>query len=199
MSNVCQKSLMTLRGGGPRARHATAWSGKQMREANRVLPASHKSAERVKAGNRTTSAVQGGPVSEPVRRRVIEPMFDASLERGCRQRGCGRHGLRDRGEPSFLGVRRLRGAQAIARQLLVQSVVAKSPIPHGVKSVSKTGERSTTEPKNPAAASRPQDGMTEATRDRGGERRSPRSSPGTGKPFTWRRGTVDRACQQEVD
>ena len=88
------KLFMTLRGGGPRARHATAWSGKQMREVNWVLPASHKSAERVKTGNRTTSAVRCGPVSEPVKRRVIEPMSDASSEYGCHQRGCRRQGLR---------------------------------------------------------------------------------------------------------
>jgi hypothetical protein len=190
---------MTLRGGGPRARHATAWSGKQMREVNRVLPASHKSAERVKAGNRTTSAVRCDPVSEPVKRRVIEPMSDASSEYGCHQRGCTRHGLRANGVPGFFGVRRPRGTQAIAHQLLAQSVVARSPIPYGVKSVAKTGKRSTTEPKNLAAASLSKEGMNEATFDRGGRRRSPRSSPGTGKPFTWRRGTVDGVGQQEVD
>lgn len=170
-----------------------------MSEADRVLPASHKSAELVKAENRTTSAVRRGSVSEPARRSASEPMSDASVENGSRQRGCGRLGLRARGALGDGGDVRPKGARPAAHQFATETVVVANQIPHGVESVSKAGEGSDTEPKNLAIAPSSPRMVIEATGDRDGERRSPRSSPRAGKPLTRRRGTVGTACKQEAD
>lgn len=79
------------------------------------------------------------------------------------------------------------------------------PIPHGVKSAPKAGQRTYSEPKNLVITSlRLLLGMMEATHERFDEGRSLRSSLRAGKPFTrsilrtWRRETVDIVSKQEV-
>lgn len=195
---LSSEAIDDLARGGPRTRHDTAWRDKQASEASRVLPGSRKSAELTKAGRRETSATRNGPASESVRRRAIEPMVDVPVEHACRQRGSGRQGLRACGVPGCFGVQQPRDMRATACQPATTSVVVADRIPHGIKSVSKTDERSAIEPKNLGSASSSIWKMTEATGDRRSERRSPRSSPSAGKPRTWRRGTVGTECQQEV-
>lgn len=193
-----KKSFLTSRGGGPRTRRDAARRDEQLSEVSRVLPASHKSAELDEAGHRETSATHGGPVSELAKGRETEPMLEAPVEYVCRQRRSGRHDRKVGGAPNGSGVSRVRGASTM-HQLLAASAVANCQIPHAVESVPKACERSATKPKNHAAASSSVKKMIEATDDRDGVGRSPRSSPRTGKPLTRRRRTVGTASQQEAD
>ena len=177
-------------------------------EANRVLPASHKSAEPLKAGQTRTSDLVAGPASELAMARETEPMADASLPFNSRQLGSRRANLRR--EPPICGalVRsmdvRTEGALFAARQPRRGFAWRRGRIPHGVKSAPKAGERSVAEPKNLVIASGAfRRRMAEATSDRDDEGRSLRSSPGTGKPSTWpkkprRREAVDTASKQEA-
>lgn len=193
------KLLAVLRGEEPRAQRAAARGGKQAAEVTRVPPGNQTSAEAAKAGHRGTFATHRGPASEPVKRRVIEPVIEASSDISLRQCEGGRSGRKAGGEPDGSWLMPSRGAPRAARQRPIQSAVIGRPSPHGVKLVSNTGEGSLTEPRNFIAASRPsRAGMIEATGDRSGEGRSPRSSPRAGKPLTWRRGAVGGAGQQEV-
>lgn len=170
-----------------------------MAEANRVPPRNQKLADATKAGHRGTFATHRGPASEPVMRRVFEPVIEASLDVLLRQRESGRSGRKAGGEPDGPWLMPSRGAPISARQQPIQSAVIGRPIPHGVKLVSKTGKGSLTEPRNFIDASRSERiRMIEATGDRGDEGRSPRSSPSAGKPRTRRRGAVGRVGQQEV-
>jgi len=192
-----KKSLLTSRGGGPRTRRDAARRDKQLSEANRVLSASHKSAELDKAGHRETSATRGGPVSKLAKGRETEPMLEAPVEHGCRRRRSGRHGRKTGGARNGFGDSRFRGAAM--HQPMAAPAVANGRIPHGVKSVPKASEWSATKPRNRAVASSSVKRMIEATDDRGGAGRNPRSSPGAGKPLTWRRRIVGTASRQEVD
>ena len=79
-------------------------------------------------------------------------------------------------------------------QSLDEAAVSIDPNPHGVESDPKASKGNLLEPENLIVA--PQ-GVAEATGDRDDEGRSPRSSPRAGKPSTWRRGTVGKACTQE--
>lgn len=177
---------------------------KRTGESNRVLPARHKSAEPVEAGQAGTSDPVAGPASELAMARETEPMVEAPEDLGSRQLGSGRDDRRC--EPPIGGAlvrgvnARTGGARRAARQPRHKLAVCRGPNPHGVESVPKAGERSITEPKNPAIAP----GVSkrraaEATSDRGDGGRSLRSSPRTGKPFTWRREAVGTASRQEVD
>jgi len=177
---------------------------KQMGEANRVLSVSHKSAEPIKAGRARTSDLVIGSASELAMARETEPMADAPVDTGTCQRGSGQVGRRCKPKTGGVLVRamntRTEGVQRAARQLRYKFARHRGQIPHGVKSAPKASERSVTEPKNLVIASGifgPR--MAEATSDRNDEGRSLRSSPRTGKPFTWRREAVDTACRQEVD
>src|SRR5215210_567374 len=62
-----------------------------------------------------------------------------------------------------------------------------------------SGQGATVELGNPPAFPAPRGRMAEATGERARRGRSPRSSPRTGKPSTWRRRAVDAACKQERD
>ncbi len=197
-------SFLISRDERPRAPCGATCGDKPMGEANRVLPGSHKSAEPIKAGRAGTSDPVRGPASEPAMARETEPMADASLRAETRQLGSRRVGLWC--EPQICGALARAmdtwagGVRRAVRQPRYELARYRGRNPHGVKSAPKAGERSVTEPKNLAVASGtvgPR--MAEATSDRDGEGRSLRSSPGTGKPSTWRRKAVDTASRQEVD
>jgi len=188
----------------PRTPYDATCGDEQMGEANRVLPGSRKSAEPIKVGWPGTSDPAAGPASELAMARETEPMVDAPVDTGTRQLGSGRVDLWC--EPRIGGVlvramgTRIEGAQHAAHQLRYGLAWYRGQIPHGVKSAPKAGERSVAEPKNLVVTSggfRPR--MAEATSDRDDKGRSLRSSPGTGKPSTWRREAVDTASRQEVD
>jgi hypothetical protein len=177
---------------------------KQTGEVNRVLPAIHKSAEPVKAGRTGTSGPVGGPASELDMARETEPMEDASANVGTCQLGSGQDGRWRLPPAGGALVRAMNtwtgGTQRAACQPRYGLARYRGRIPHGVKSAPKAGKKSDTEPRNLVVAS----GtfgcrMVEATSDRDDEGRSLRSSPRTGKPFTWRREAVDTASRQEVD
>lgn len=86
-----------------------------------------------------------------------------------------------------------------ACQPLAELAVAKGRNPHGVKSVPTAEEGLVSELENLAAISPVnRRKVVKATDDHRREGRSLRSSPGAGKPFTWRREAVSKACQQEV-
>ena len=86
-----------------------------------------------------------------------------------------------------------------ARQQSIKLAVIDRQNPHGVKSVSKTDKWSLIEPKNfIGAPNLTWERVIEAIDDRSDEGQSPCSSPRAGKPLTWRRGTVNRVCKQEV-
>ena len=184
--------------GDPAANVPQARGLKQTGEVSRVPPVSHKSAEPVKVGRSGTSA-QAGPASMPVRGRVIEPMLEAPLQHGIRQTGGGRIGRKAGGAPIPAGMTGIRGTRHHVRQPAAQLAVAAGRNPHGVKSVPKVGEGTSGELGNLAVLSPAGWRETiEATDDRRGRGRSLRSSPRTGKPSTWRRGTVSEASRQEV-
>src|SRR6185437_12971871 len=109
-----------------------------------------------------------------------------------------RHDRKVGGEPNGLGGSRFRGASTM-HQPGVTPALTSGRIPHGVESVPKASERSAAKPKNRADASLSKKEMIEATDDRDGVGRNPRSSPRAGKPPTWRRRIVGTASQQEVD
>ena len=169
-----------------------------------MLSANRKSAEPIKAGHTGTSDPVGGPASELAMARETEPMADAPVDLNTRQLGSGRVDLRC--EPRIGGVlvRAMdtwtEGAQRDVRQFRHGIALCRNQIPHGVKSAPKAGKRFNTEPKNLTITSGISTcRMAEATSDRDDEGRSLRSSPGTGKPFTWRRKAVDTAGKQEAD
>jgi len=196
-------SLLISQGEKPRTPYDATCGDEQRGEANRVLPGSRKSAEPLKAGQTGTSDPVAGPASEPAMARETEPMADASLPFNARQLGSRRGRLRRNPQNCGALVRfmdmRTGGAQFAARQSRRGFAWRRGRIPHGVKSAPKAGERSVAEPKNLVIASGAfRRRMTEATSDRDDEGRSLRSSPGTGKPSTWRREAVDTASRQEA-
>lgn len=169
-----------------------------------MLSVSHKSAEPIKAGQTGTSDPVAGLASELAMARETEPMVDAPGDLNIRQLGCGRNELRC--EPRIGGVlvravdTRAEGEQRAAGQSRHMFALCRDQIPHGVQSAPRAGERIDTEPKNLIIASGNSEcRMAEATSDRDDEGRSLRSSPGTGKPSTWRREAVDTAGKQEAD
>jgi hypothetical protein len=169
-----------------------------------VLSVSHKSAEPIKAGRTGTSDSVAGPASVPAMARETEPMVDAPVDLNTRQLGSGRVEPRCKSRIGGVLVRavdtRTEGAQRAARQFQYGIAMYRDRIPHGVKSAPKAGKRFDTEPKNLVIASGISEcRMAEATSDRDDKGRSLRSSPGTGKPFTWRRKAVDTASKQEAD
>lgn len=169
-----------------------------------MLPVRHKSAEPIKAGQTGTSDPVAGPASELAMARETEPMADAPVDLNIRRLGSGRIDLWLTPQVGGVLVRcldvRTGGVRRAARQQRYELAVCRCPIPHGVQSVPKAGERSSTELGNPAIAPGASTRRAaEATSDRGDGRRSLRSSPRTGKPFTWRREAVGTASRQEVD
>ncbi len=177
----------------------SACGDKRTGETNRVLPASQKSAEPVKAKWAGTSALArfGQPA---VMERVTELMFEAPVEDGTRQRGSGQVGRKAGGVLSRPSEWRLGGFRATGRQPKGVSVVPLGQNPHGVESAPTADQGYQTEPKNLAGAfgrvASRRARMIEATDERAGRGRSLRSSPRTGKPSTWRREAVDTASKQ---
>lgn len=126
-------------------------------------------------------------------------MVEAPVDIIIHQRESGWSGRKAGGEPEGIWLMPSRGMPLAANQQPIQLAVVGRQIPHGVKLVSKTDKGALTEPRNFITTSPPaRKGMIEATDDHGDGGRSPRSSPRTGKPFTWRRRTVERDCKQEV-
>ena len=199
------QSFLISRGERPRAPYDATCGDEQMGEANRVLPGSHKSAEPIKVGRTGTSDPVAGPASEPAMARETKPMVDALVEPRTRQLGSRRVDLWCEpriGEVLVRAMRTWTGGtqQHAARQLRYGFAWYRGQISHGVESAPKAGERSVTEPKNLVVASGSfRHRMAEVTSDRGDKGRSLRSSPGTGKPSTWRREAVDTASRQEGD
>ncbi len=209
------KLSVTPWGERPLTPHNAVRGDKQTGEADRVLPASHKSAEPVEAGRAGTSAPVSGPACESAKERETEPMADAPVEHVTRRRGSGRVGRRRRRgcSPSSFGGRwsadpywtyAERGYAGIRVPAFERACGARGRNSHGVKSAPKADERSLTEPENltltsPSPRAILVTEMIEATDDREDGGRSPRSSPRAGKPPTWQRGTVGMACKQEVD
>ena len=196
-------SFLVSRGERPRAPCGATCGDKRMGEASRVLPARHKSAEPIEAGQTGTSDPMAGPASELAMARETEPMADAPVDLNTRRLGSGR--VDPWCEPQIGGAlvramdTRTGGAQRAARQPRYGLARYRGRIPHGVESAPKTSERSVTEPENPVIASGASGRrMAEATGDRDDGGRSLRSSPRTGKPFTWRREAVDTASRQEA-
>lgn len=177
---------------------------KRVGEANRVLAARHKSAEPTKAGQTGTSDPVAGPASELAKAKETESMVEASVDFNTRQLGSGRGDLWC--EPLIGGVlvcgmgTRTWGVRRAAHQPRYELALCRDRIPHGVQSAPKAGKRSDTEPKNLAITSGVSERrMAEAASDREREGRSLRSSPRTGKLFTWRRKAVRTASKQEAD
>lgn len=196
-------SFLISRGERPRAPCGATCGDERIGEASRVLPGSHKSAEPIKAGQTGTSDPVAGPASELAMARETEPMADAPVDLNTRRLGSGRVDLRCEPQVGGALVRavdtRTEGARRAVRQSRYGLARYRGRIPHGVKSAPKAGERSVTEPENPAIASGASERrMAEATSDRDRRGRSLRSSPRAGKPFTWRRKAVGTASKQEV-
>lgn len=183
----------------PSPPHGAAWGAKRAGEADRVLPRGHKSAEPVKAGQGRTSDSAPGPASVSVMERETEPMADAPSRGASPMRKWTR-----RSKDLWSAGSLLRGANRgcpsdFGHQPSGKPARPEGQIPHGVKSAPKTDERSSTEPENLFPVSCLDEvRMIEATDDRGKEGRSLRSSPGTGKPSTWRRKAVGTECRQEA-
>lgn len=193
-------TLLGERPGGPRD---AVRGNKRSGEADRVLPASHKSAEPEKAGNAGTSAPASGPARESAMERETESMSDASSTCSLADAEVGGTAARLRGVLAPCWSARVGGERRAARQPLGEPAGLEGRIPHGVKSAPTADKRLQAEPKNLVVASKPPGdrrvAMIEARDDRGDEGRSLRSSAGTGKPFTWRREAVGTAGKQEVD
>ncbi len=169
-----------------------------------MLPVRRKSAEPIKVGQTGTSDPVAGPASEPAMARETEPMVDAPVDLNICQLGSGRIDLRRERQIGGALVHCVSkwtgGARRAACQPRHELAVCRGPNPHGVESVPKAGERSITEPENPAIAPGvSKRRVTEATSDRVDGGRSLRSSPRTGKPSTWRREAMDAASRQETD
>lgn len=130
--------------------------------------------------------------------RETEPMVDTPVDNRCRRGRSGRYDRKVGGAMNGSEGSQVTGA-SMMRQRAIASAVIVGPIPHGAKLVPKTSERTETEPKNRAVASPSLKRTIEVTDDRDGAGRNPRSSPRTGKPFTWRRGIVGTAGRQEAD
>ena len=198
------KSLLISWSEIPHTPYDATYGDKQMGEVNRALPGTHKLAEPIKVGRTGTSDPVDGPASELAMARETEPMEDAPVDAVTRQLGSGRVGRwrepKAGGALVRTGSIRTGAARYIARQPWYGLAWYRGQIPHGVESAPKAGKRSATEPKNLVIASGAFGRrMAEAASDRGGEGRSLRSSPRTGKPFTWRREAVDTDCRQGVD
>jgi hypothetical protein len=123
--------------------------------------------------------------------RETEPMADAPVEDGPHQigSGCGgREAGEAQGSSEIMG---FRGVGLRPRQSWAASAVAHDPISHGVESAPKANNGTIDELGNLAAASLTiKQEMIEAADDRRRKGRNLRSSPRTGKPFTWRREVV---------
>jgi len=87
-------SFLISQGERPCAPYDATCGDEQVGEANRVLPASHKSAEPTKAGRTGTSGPVRGPASELAMARETEPMAEAPVDLNTRQLGSGRVDLR---------------------------------------------------------------------------------------------------------
>jgi hypothetical protein len=161
------KLLVTLRGARPRTLRGAARRRKQMGEASRVLPARHKSAEPVKAGQEGTSDPSPGPASMSVMVRATEPMAEAPLRVTSPTRKWVRRSKDLRSAGSLLRDANRRRPNHFGRQSLGKPARPKDQIPHGVESAPTTDERELTEPENPTPASQPDwVGMIEATDER---------------------------------
>jgi hypothetical protein len=198
------QSYLISRSERPRTSCDATCDDEHVGEANRVLTASHRSAEPTKAGQTGTSDPVTGPASEPAMAKETELMVDAPVDLNTRQLGSGRDDLRC--EPQIGGVltrgvnARAWDAQRTVHQSRYGFALYRDQIPHGVESALKAGERLDTEPKNLVITSGASERrMAEATSDRDNEGRSLRSSLRTGKPSTWRREAVDTASKQEAD
>ena len=200
---------MISRGGGPRTLCDVTCSDKQMGEVKRVLAWRHKSAEPIEAERAGTSDPVSGSACKPAKVKETESMVDASLEHGTCQLGIGQDGSLLRqwvgGVLVCIGDLRTGDLWSLASRSMDIFTLFIGPIPHGVKSAPKAGQRSYSEPKNLITASLLSlAGMMEATHERCNEGRSFRSSLRAGKPLTRsvlrtrRRETVDIVSKQEV-
>jgi RNA-directed DNA polymerase len=152
------------------------------------------SAEPTNGGEDATSDASIRPSSEPVMgSRKTNRCLKPRQSRHTCQCGSGQDGRQAGGEPVSSSVKETRG-EIGSRQLADVSALSAGRSPHGVESGPTTGKGKLSEPGNPTTASF---GMTEATGERGGRGRSSRSSQGTGKPSTRRRGAVQTASRQE--
>jgi hypothetical protein len=128
--------LMISWGEMPRASCDATCDDKQMGEVNRVLPASHKSAEPVKAGRAGTSDPVSGPASELAMARETEPMADAPFKYGTRRLGSGRVGRRRKPQAGEAlvrgGLTRTGGTRLAARQPWHGFAWCRGRISHGV-------------------------------------------------------------------
>lgn len=193
------KLFVTLRGERPRTLRGAARRRKQTGEASRVLPARHKSAEPVKAGQEGTSDPSPGPASVSTKVRATEPMADAPSRGPSSIRKWARWSKDLWSAGSLLRDANRGRAENSARQPLGKPARPKGQIPHGVKSAPTVDERILAEPENLILASHLYEvGTIKATDDRENRGRSLRSSPRTGKPSAWRRKAVGTECKQEV-
>jgi hypothetical protein len=186
------KLLEISRDERPRAPCNAVRGGKRTGETDRVLPASRKSAEPVKAVWTGTSAPGTDSASKSAMERETEPMDDAPVEDRSlpTRKWAGRP--KAGGVLSRLGEQRLGGERETVRQPASEPAGHAGQNPHGVESAPVADERLPTEPENLATVSArtgyPGVPMIEATDDPHGEGRSLRSSPRTGKPSTWGEG-----------
>ena len=161
-----------------------------------MLPARHKSAEPVKAGQEGTSDPSPGPASVSIMVRATEPMADAPSRVSPPIRKWARWS-KDLWSAGSLLRGENRGCPDYSEhQPSGKPARPEGQIPHGGRVAPTMDERALTEPENPAPASHHGgDGTIEATDDRENGGRSLRSSPNTGKPSTWRRKAVDHRVQ----
>ena len=196
------KLLKTSSGERPGKPCSTVRGDKRTGEVNRVLAASHKSAEPVEAEHTGTSAPVAGSARESAKERETEPMADASSNKhGPRQCGGGRVGRKAGGVSIPSGFKGIVGRCECTGQPVREPVRRTGQLPHGVESAPTADKRLSTEPENRAYVSwlrSCRTGIIEATDDRGCVGRSLRSSPRAGKPSTWRRQAVGMVSRQEV-
>jgi len=121
--------------------------------------------------------------------RETEPMVDASTKCNPPNRKWADRSKKAGGVQMLAETTGIRDMRATARQSWSQPAVLHDPNPYGVESVPNADKGMIVEPGNLAATSLEYE-MIETTDDRRGKRRSLRSSPRAGKPFTWRREAV---------
>jgi hypothetical protein len=168
-------------------------------EVSRASPASHKSAEPVKAGCEGDLRSRRDPVSVSVKESSCEPMMEASSEHGARQLGGRRVGVMpvDRWTALTIAERGGRGSRASTL-----GKVLRAPRVKFHTGYSRLLKRTRECVRNLGTSSRPPwrlaPRMIETADDRGDEGRNLRSSPRAGKPLAWRRKVVDAVSRQEA-
>ena len=163
-----------------------------------MLPGGHKSAEPANAGREGPSDPENGPASQSAMERETEPMAEApSGGSPPMRKWVGQSKDLWSADARLMGGRQ--GRRESPPSASGKACKARTPESTRGRVGSCSGRGRMGGTWEPARVSVPKARTTEATGDRASWGRSPRSSPGTGKPSTWRRRAVDAICRQEMD